>query len=76
MLEKKTNLCVACDLNKSSDILSLAEKIGNHICILKTHVDVIEDFSSDFVKSLTDLSIKHNFLIFEDRKFADIGNTV
>lgn len=76
MAAKETNLCVAVDLPKASAILDLVEQIGPYICVLKTHVDVIDDFSENFVQSLTSLAAKHNFLILEDRKFADIGHTV
>ena len=40
---------------------------------MKTHVDVIEDFDASVVDRLQELSAKHDFQIFEDRKFADIG---
>jgi orotidine 5'-phosphate decarboxylase subfamily 1 len=44
--------------------------------VLKTHIDIIEDFSDELIYELLDLSKKHDFLIFEDRKFIDIGNIV
>ncbi|KAI4221057.1 MAG: hypothetical protein L6R36_007170 [Xanthoria steineri] len=73
---KKSNLCVSADVHSTSTLLKLAEEIGDSICVLKTHADIIDDFSDRTIKGLQEIAKRKNFLIFEDRKFGDIGNTV
>lgn len=76
MHKKCSNLAVAVDVTNKEALLHLADQIGPEICVLKTHIDIIEDFDQDLIVQLKRLAKKHNFLIMEDRKFADIGITV
>ncbi|CAF2469574.1 unnamed protein product [Rotaria sp. Silwood2] len=76
MKEKKSNLCLSADLTSLDEIIELSKQIGSNICMLKIHCDILTDFSMDKIQQLKDISRKLNFLLLEDRKFADIGNTV
>ena len=49
----------------------LADDAGPHICLLKTHVDIMSNFTAATADSLIQLAVKHDFIIMEDRYIHD-----
>jgi len=76
MKEKKSRLVLSLDVDNQKDFFGLLKQTAPHIVMLKTHVDILNDFDQSFISKLKKYARDYDFLIFEDRKFADIGNTV
>ena len=75
LISTKSRLCFSADFRKKRELIKWIHMIGEHICVLKTHIDILEDFDNTLINELNVLKKKYNFLILEDRKFADIGKT-
>ncbi len=75
-LEKKSNLILSLDVTTQKAFFDMLEPLAGEIVMVKTHVDILDDFDAGFIRRLRDMADSAGFLIFEDRKFADIGNTV
>ncbi|KAI5854532.1 Orotidine 5'-phosphate decarboxylase [Durotheca rogersii] len=77
---KKSNLCLSADVTSARELIALADQIGPSIVILKTHYDLVAGWDyhpqTGTGAKLGAIARKHGFLIFEDRKFGDIGSTV
>ncbi|RMD44225.1 hypothetical protein DV735_g904, partial [Chaetothyriales sp. CBS 134920] len=73
---KQTNLVLSADVTTTDELLTIANDLGPYIAVLKTHIDIISDFGNDTVTGLIQLAEKHDFVLWEDRKFIDIGSTV
>lgn len=71
--EKQSLVCLAADRNTMAGLIDLIDDVGPYIAALKTHVDLVDDWSPEKWTELCNLAQEYNLLIFEDRKFADIG---
>jgi uridine monophosphate synthetase len=71
-----SKVCVAVDKTTTAEVRAVLEAVGPHVGLVKLHCDIIEDFDAAFVAYLQDAKRRHGFLVWEDRKFADIGATV
>lgn len=76
ILQKESNLVISLDVDNQKDFFRILTDVADEIVMVKTHVDILQDFDEGFVTKLKQVANEHNFLIFEDRKFADIGSTV
>lgn len=72
--QKKSNLCVSLDYEKTDKILQVLELVKEYVVMVKIHVDIIEDFTLDFATKLAAICEENGIFILEDRKFADIGH--
>ena len=70
---KKSLVCLAADKYTMAELFDLLNSVGSSIAALKTHVDLIDDWSKDGWNQFCALAHDMDLLIFEDRKFADIG---
>ena len=73
VIQKQSLVCLAADRPTMKELNDLLDSVHPYIVALKTHVDMVDDWTAEewsvFCKKANDLGL----LIFEDRKFADIG---
>lgn len=75
IIKKQSNICISLDYKQAEDIIGAIEILKDKIVMIKTHCDTIQNFSEEFVEKMVKICHENDIFIFEDRKFADIGNT-
>ena len=70
---KESLVCLAADKYTMAELFELLEAVGPSIAALKTHVDLIDDWNMEEWVRFCARAQAMDLLIFEDRKFADIG---
>jgi|UniRef100_A0A6C0BYK4 uridine monophosphate synthetase len=64
----------AADTGTMKALFTGLDKYGSKIAVLKIHIDTYCDYSHENIVKLQSYKEKYGFMIWEDRKFADIGD--
>lgn len=67
--DKKTNIIASIDCHPFYDLINI---VGPHVCAIKIHNDIYNQFNHLDYQILNNLKQQYNFLIIEDRKLSDI----
>ena len=70
---KRSLVVLAADIGIIDDLVDMVNLVGPHIAGLKTHVDMTESFTMEDWGKVIEAARRHDLMLFEDRKFADIG---
>jgi uridine monophosphate synthetase len=68
---KHSSLCLSLDVNTWKVGKPILEKCGPHICMVKLHLDLIQDWDQNATKEILEMANTHQFLIMEDCKMDD-----
>ncbi len=70
---KQSLVCLAADRSSMAELNQLIDEVGPYLAALKTHVDLVDDWTPEAWNAFCSKASDADLLIFEDRKFADIG---
>ena len=71
--KKQSLVVLAADKRTMKELNQLIDDVGDYISALKTHVDLVDDWSKEKWSNFISKAKEKNLLIFEDRKHGDIG---
>jgi len=71
--QKRSLVCLAADRTTMSGLFDLLEEVAPYVAALKTHVDLVNDWTPEAWHVFCQRAHEADLMMFEDRKFADIG---
>jgi len=73
VVAKQSLVILAADRYNMAGLFELLDEVSEHVVALKTHVDLVEDWSASSWSEFVGRAAAADMLIFEDRKHSDIG---
>ena len=73
VVSKQSMVVLAADVYTMNELNNLLDQVSPYVSALKTHVDLVHDWTPDSWDDFCNRAKDADMLIFEDRKHGDIG---